>query len=138
MAAALCLEGKALAWFQWREQRQPMRSWGEFKDWLLERFRATQEGDLPEQFFALTQERTVMEHREKFELLSRYLGEVSEAVLEGNFMKGLKPEIRVVLRLIKPRGIGETMELAQMIVDKNTTAVSRIPPCGQGVFLGGE
>lgn len=46
MAAALCLEGKALAWFQWREQRQSLRLWGEFKDWLLERFQATQEGDL--------------------------------------------------------------------------------------------
>ena len=38
MAVALCLEGKALAWFQWREQRQPLWSWGEFKDFLLERF----------------------------------------------------------------------------------------------------
>ena len=65
-ATALCLEGKALAWFQWREQRQPLRSWGEFKDWMLERLRATQEGDLHEQFLALTQERTVMEYKEKF------------------------------------------------------------------------
>ena len=93
MAAALCLEGKALAWFQWREQRQPMRLWGEFKDRLLERFQATQEGDLHEQFFALTQERMVMEYREKFELLSGRLGGLPEAVLEGNFMKGLKLEI---------------------------------------------
>ena len=38
MAAALCLEGKTLMWFQWREQ-QPLRPWGEFKDRLLERFR---------------------------------------------------------------------------------------------------
>uniref|UniRef100_A0A1S8ADV7 Aminoacyl-tRNA ligase n=1 Tax=Citrus limon TaxID=2708 RepID=A0A1S8ADV7_CITLI len=120
MAAALCLEGKALAWFQWREQRQPMRSWGEFKDRLLERFQATQEGGLHEQFFALTQERTVMEYREKFELLSGRLGGLPEAVLEGNFMKGLKLEIRASLRLLRPRGLGESMELAQMIEDKNT------------------
>lgn len=38
MAAALCLEGKALAWYQWRETRYPIRSWEEFKDRLLERF----------------------------------------------------------------------------------------------------
>ncbi|XP_024027885.1 uncharacterized protein LOC112093511 [Morus notabilis] len=66
--------------------------------------------------------KTVMEYREKFELLSGRLGEISEAVLEGNFMKGLKPEIRAALRLLRPRGLGETMELAQMIEDKNTTA----------------
>ncbi|KAH9751882.1 phosphatidylinositol N-acetylglucosaminyltransferase subunit A [Citrus sinensis] len=39
-------------------------------------------------------ERTVMEYRKKFELLSGRLGDISKAVLEGNFMKGLKQEIR--------------------------------------------
>ena len=112
MAAALSLEGKALACFQWREQRQPLRSWGEFKDRLLERFRATQNGDLHEQLFALTQERTVMEYREKFELLSGRLWGIPEAVLEGNFMKGLKPKIRASLCLLRLRGLGESMELA--------------------------
>ena len=61
-----------------------------------------------------------MENKEKFELLSGSLGEVSDVVLEGNFMKGLKPKIRAELRLLRPKGLGETMELAQMIEDKNT------------------
>lgn len=60
-----------------------------------------------------------MEYGEKFELLSGCLGGISEAVLEGNFIKGLKPEIRAVLCLLRSRGLGETMELAQMIEDKN-------------------
>ncbi|KAH9780796.1 putative D-cysteine desulfhydrase 1 [Citrus sinensis] len=68
--------------------------------------------------------RTVMEYREKFELLSRRLGGNPKAVLEGNFMKGLKPEIRASLHLIRPRGLGESMELAQMIEDKNTAELS--------------
>ncbi|KAK9188263.1 hypothetical protein WN944_019664 [Citrus x changshan-huyou] len=34
-------------------------------------------------------------YREKFELLSERLWKISESVLEGNFIKGLKPEIRV-------------------------------------------
>ena len=94
----------------------------------MERFRAAQEGDLHEHFFVLIQEKTVMEYRKKFELLSGRLGDISEAVLEGNFMKGPKPEIRAALRLLRPRGLGESMELAQRIADKNTTAVSWIPP----------
>ena len=73
-----------------------------------------------EQFFALTQERTFMEYMEKFELLSGRLKGIPEAVFEENFMKGLKLEIRVSLRLLRPRGLGESMELAQMIEDKNT------------------
>lgn len=46
--AALCLEGKALTWYQWREQRQPMQSWSEFKDRLMERFYPSQEGNVHE------------------------------------------------------------------------------------------
>ena len=38
-AAALCLEGKALAWYQWCEQRDPMRTWDDFKVQVLNRFR---------------------------------------------------------------------------------------------------
>ncbi|KAI0500720.1 hypothetical protein KFK09_018936 [Dendrobium nobile] len=53
-AAGLCLEGKALAWYQWRDMKQPIRSWREFKDCLLERFRTSRGGDFYEQFFALT------------------------------------------------------------------------------------
>lgn len=37
---------------------------------------------------------------------------------EENFMKELKVEIRAMLRLLRPRGLGETMDLAQMIEDK--------------------
>ena len=62
-----------------------------------------------------------MEYRKKVELLSGRLGDISEAVLEGNFMKGPKPEIRAALRLLRPRGLGESTELAQMIENKNTT-----------------
>ena len=30
MAVALCLEGKTRMWFQWQEQQQPLKLWGEF------------------------------------------------------------------------------------------------------------
>ena len=53
-------------------------------------------------------------------MISGHLGELPEVVLEGNFMKGLKLEIRASLHLLRPRGLGESMELAQMIEDKNT------------------
>ena len=80
--AGICLEGKALAWFQWREQRHPVQSWREFKDQLLTRFQATQAGDLYEQFVALTQDQTVTEYREKFELLSGRLEGIPETILQ--------------------------------------------------------
>lgn len=59
-AVTLFLEGRALTWYRWRDQLQPLRSWKEFKDSIMERFRPTYEGILNEQFFALTQVGTVM------------------------------------------------------------------------------
>ena len=60
-----------------------------------------------EQCFALT-----------FELLLGRLGGIPKAVLERNFMKVLKPEIQASLRLLRLRGLGESIKLAQMIEDK--------------------
>lgn len=37
-AAIVCLEGKALNWYQWVETRAPIREWSEFKQELLRRF----------------------------------------------------------------------------------------------------
>ncbi|XP_020691238.1 uncharacterized protein LOC110105899 [Dendrobium catenatum] len=112
------LEGKALAWYQWRDMREPIRSWREFKDCLLERFRADDGGDIYEQFFALTQEGTVADFRDKFEYLASRLDHISESALEGNFMKGLKPEIRTTVRVLEPRNLGKAMELAQLVEDQ--------------------
>ncbi|PKU67250.1 1-phosphatidylinositol-3-phosphate 5-kinase [Dendrobium catenatum] len=117
-AAGLCLEGKALAWYQWRDRREPIRSWREFKDCLLERFRADGGGDFYEQFFALTQEGTVADYRDKFEYLASRLDHISESTLEGNFMKGLKLEIRTAVRVLEPRNLGKAMELAQLVEDQ--------------------
>lgn len=73
------------------------------------------EGDLHERFLALKQEGTVQEYQEQFELLSGPLIGLSEAVLESNFIKGLKLEVRSKLQLLRPKGLGEIMDLAQMV-----------------------
>lgn len=52
----ICLEGKVLAWYQWRERQHPMQSWAKLKGRLLERFRPRKEGGKHEQFLVLTQE----------------------------------------------------------------------------------
>ncbi|XP_028554071.1 uncharacterized protein LOC114580489 [Dendrobium catenatum] len=118
MAVPICLEGKSLAWFQWLEGRQHVRSWEEFKDLLLHRFRVSSEGTYYEQFLALVQEGTVAEYREHFELLSGRLRGIPDDLLEGNFMKGLKPHIRAAIRVVDPHGLVKIMETAQLVEDK--------------------
>lgn len=48
-------------------------------------------------FFALVQEEPIMECRKIFELLLSHLRGISKVVLEGNFMKELKPKIGAML-----------------------------------------
>lgn len=41
----VCLESKALNWFQWMEIRTPVCTWEAFKKKVMERFQTSQEGN---------------------------------------------------------------------------------------------
>ena len=95
-------------------------SWEDFKRRLLARFRPSQEGTFHEQFLAIRQTGTVAEYRRDFEMLSAPLNGLSMEVMESTFVKGLKPEVKAKLRLMRPSGLGQIMELAQLIEDRNS------------------
>lgn len=56
-----------------------------------------------------------------FEALAAQLVGVPEKVMEGTFIKGLKPELRATVRLLQPTGLSQAMKLAVM-VDENKTS----------------
>ena len=43
--AVLCLEGEALNWYQWKEDRKKIDSWAEFRQLLWARFKSSDQGD---------------------------------------------------------------------------------------------
>ncbi|GJW60998.1 ankyrin repeat-containing protein [Tanacetum coccineum] len=43
-AVMMCLEGPALSWFRWTDNREPFRSWEDLKRRMLVRFQSSQEG----------------------------------------------------------------------------------------------
>ncbi|KAL2460735.1 Mediator of RNA polymerase II transcription subunit 25 [Abeliophyllum distichum] len=92
-AIVVCLDGEALAWFQWEKKRRKLHSWEELKISMLERFRPSQEGSLEEKFLAFRQEGSVRDYRRWFETLASPLEEMPESILEGNFINRLRPEI---------------------------------------------
>ncbi|PWA91318.1 Ty3/gypsy retrotransposon protein [Artemisia annua] len=122
-AAVLCMEGQALAWFRWSEARSPFRTWEGLKRRLLERFQSSQEGTLYEQFLAITQEGSAREYVSLFETLAGQLVGISEQVMEGTFIKGLKPELRAAVRVMQPEGLNHAMKLAIMIDDNKLNGV---------------
>jgi len=111
-AVAVCLEGRALHWFQWMETWQTVNEWGEFKKLLLMRFGYLQKGDGCEKLMALKQTGSLAEYIESFEIVSAPLKGIPPTVIMGAFKNGLREEIRAELRLMKLQGLPEVIEMA--------------------------
>ena len=68
-----------------------------------------------ESLLALRQEGTIQDYRLQFETMATPLSGVSEHILEGSFINGLRLEIQAELCMLQPFGLGRTMSLAQRI-----------------------
>ncbi|XP_028550826.1 DNA gyrase subunit A, chloroplastic/mitochondrial [Dendrobium catenatum] len=84
-------------------------------------------GDFYKQFFALTQDDSVIEHRQRFEYVARQLNRLFETVLEGNLMKGLKPKIQAAVRVMRPRDFVEDLTLGTLWETPKEKTVSGKP-----------
>jgi len=71
------------------------------------------------EIYSLRQRGTVGDYRQSFEALALPLENLPEAMLEGHFMNGLKPEIGAELRVLRPRCLEQMMDLAQRIEERN-------------------
>ena len=120
-AVLVCMEGEALAWYNWEEGHHPFNGWEEFKECLLLRFRSSQDGNLHEQLMSLLQTSIVQEYRRQFEMLSAPLQELPPSVLEAAFVNGLRPDIQAELRQLDPTGLVGKMRAAQRIEEKQRT-----------------
>ncbi|GKB77883.1 zinc finger, CCHC-type containing protein, partial [Tanacetum coccineum] len=76
---------------------------------LLDRFQQSQKGSLYEQFLAITQVGSAREYVALFEKLAGQLVGVPEIILEGTFIKGLKQDLRVVVRVLNPEGLSKIL-----------------------------
>ena len=120
-AVIVCMEGKALAWYNWEEGHHQFNGWEEFKERLLLRFRSSQEGNLHEQLMSLLQTSTVQENRQQFEMLSAPLQELPPSMLEAAFVNGLRLDIQEELQQLDPSGLLGKMRAAQRIEEKQRT-----------------
>lgn len=117
-ATVVALEGQALLWFQWEHRRRPIKRWDQAKALLRRQFRSHTAGTLQEQWLANIQEGTVIEYRLKFIELLAPLENVPEEIALGQFVIGLREDIRAEVRLLGPISVDHAMELAIMVEDK--------------------
>ncbi|GJR89881.1 putative CCCH-type zinc finger family protein [Tanacetum coccineum] len=136
-AAVLSLEGPALSWFRWINNREPFRSWEELKRRLLHRFQSSQDGNLHEQFFSISQLGTARDYVTLFERMAAQLPGLSEEVLGGIFIKGLKPELRTAVRTHQPSNLSQAMDLT-LLIDESRTGGATPKPTTNRIGLGGS
>lgn len=79
---------------------------------ILRQFRTVSGGSLYEQWLATAQTTTVEEYQNKFKETAAPLDKVSEEMLMGLFLNGLKDEISAELRLLSPLSLEQAMEMA--------------------------
>lgn len=114
----VALDGPALLWFQWEHRRRPIEKWDQVKLLLRRQFRSQSTGSLQEQWLAHRQGGSVTDYRLKFIELIAPLDNVSEEMSLGQFLNGLKEDIRAEVRLLGPVTVDHAMELAQMVENK--------------------
>lgn len=122
VAVAVALDGEALRWYQWENKRHPIRRWSDLKGYLLRQFRPINGGSLHEQWLATTQTTTVIEYRRKFIETASPLDRIPEDILLGQFINGLKEEIKTELRLLSPINLEQAMEMAVRVEEKHRVA----------------
>lgn len=118
-AAVVGMEGEALSWYQWEHRRRPIRIWVELKELLLKQFRPVNSGSLYEQWLAVSQSGSVEEYRRQFIKLAAPLENVPEQILMGQFINGLKDEVKAEVRLLNPVNLDWAMDLAVRVEEKN-------------------
>ncbi|XP_027062727.1 uncharacterized protein [Coffea arabica] len=111
------LEGKADKWFQGVKIERPRLGWEEFEDLLCRRFNDQTCKDIVEEFNKLQQVGTIDDYQERFEELKPLMmiknRNLDENYFISSFISGLKEEIKLVVRMLKPTTLSEAFELSQ-------------------------
>ena len=107
-----------MLWYQWERRHHSVLSWDALKKLLLRRFRTTATGTLHEQWLAHEQIGTMTEYQHRFiEILAPIEG-VPEEIAKGQYIKGLKEEIWIEVRILDPVTLDQAMELFMRIEEK--------------------
>ena len=104
------LDGEALAWFAYTQKHDKIKDWQDFRLRIERRWHGCEPDEALEQLMAIKQDGTVMAYRTEFERLSSLISDLQPNFLERAFFKGLKPEIRDHIDIIKPTGLPALMD----------------------------
>ena len=116
-AVRMCYTGEALPWYRWERNRNPFLSWEKMKIRVLEQFSPAQDTSAGERVLCLRQKDTVRNYRRDFIALASNAPEIPDPILEMAFLNGLRPKIKVGVKLMSLRGLQRVMDVAKLVED---------------------
>jgi hypothetical protein len=118
--ASFHLERDALQWYRWAMAANPTTAWPEFSKALLTRFGPTEYDDSAEALAKLQQGGSIRECQTEFEKLATQVSSLSEPFLISCFIRGLKEEIRLNVKMFRPTSLTAAIGLAWLHEEKQT------------------
>ncbi|XP_031479939.1 uncharacterized protein LOC116250456 [Nymphaea colorata] len=95
--ATLHFDGEARRWLRWLKMKEPVETWGEFREALTLRFGESAYVDYDIELRNLRQTSTVQEYQARFENLASMVDWTHKALIAA-FVGGLKEEIQIDVR----------------------------------------
>ena len=117
--ASFHLEGIALQWYRWLTKFKGPLSCSDLTRAALLRFGPTDYNDPAEALTRLRQTTTVAPYQDSFEKLSHQIDGLPEGFLIGNFIAGLKDDIRLDVKIKHPKTLVEAIGVARLIEERN-------------------
>ncbi|XP_031479944.1 uncharacterized protein LOC116250461 [Nymphaea colorata] len=93
----LHFDGEARRWYRWLKLKEPVNTWGEFKEALVLRFGESSYVDYDIELRNLRQTASVQEYQAKFENLASMVDWTPKSLIAA-FVGGLKEEIQIDIR----------------------------------------
>jgi hypothetical protein len=122
------MEGRAMVWFQELKASGSIGTWEEFARAIQIRFGRGAYDDPMETLSKLKQEGSLEDYKTKFDTLALKVQRLPEEHKLSCFLGGLKPEIRLPVRMFNPKSLLDAYSLARIQEEyvMNTARSSRI------------
>ena len=101
-----------MQWYHWLTKFKGPLSWSDLARVALLRFGPTDHDDPVEALTWLRQTTTVATYQDSFEKLSHQIDGLPEGFLIGNFIAGLKEDIRLDVKIKHPKTLVEAIGVA--------------------------
>ncbi|GJX91187.1 retrovirus-related pol polyprotein from transposon 297 [Tanacetum coccineum] len=117
--ASFHLEGIAFQWYRWLTKFHGPVTWAEFTKALLLRFGPTDFEDPYEALSRLRQTSDMEIYIESFENLSHRVDGLPKGFLIGSFIAGLQDDIRLDVKIKRPRTLADTIGVSRLVNERN-------------------